>query len=79
MLEHVPQWLGKALRGVRAGTGRLSLTVLLVVVVVTAVVGDSVGYEVGRHFGPRLIARRPRTSRTTPRFHTNHNQGEGNQ
>jgi membrane-associated protein len=47
------------LGGVLAGTGRLSLTVLLVVVVVTAVVGDSVGYEVGRHFGPRLIARRP--------------------
>ena len=47
------------LGGVLAGTGRLSLTVLLVVVVLTAVVGDSVGYEVGRHFGPRLMARRP--------------------
>ena len=23
MLEHVPQWLGKALRGVRAGTDKL--------------------------------------------------------
>ena len=47
------------LGGVLAGTGRLSLTALLVVVVATAVVGDSVGYEVGRHFGPRLLASRP--------------------
>jgi len=47
------------LGGVLAGTGRLSLTLLLVVVIATAVVGDSVGYEVGRHFGPRLLASRP--------------------
>ena len=47
------------LGGVLAGTGRLSLTALLLVVVLTAVVGDSVGYEVGRHFGPRLLASRP--------------------
>ncbi len=25
MLEHVPQWLGKALRGVRAGTDKLTI------------------------------------------------------
>ena len=47
------------LGGVLAGTGRVSLALLLVVVVVSAIVGDSVGYEVGRHFGPRLMARRP--------------------
>ena len=47
------------LGGVLAGTGRLSLTALLVVVLTTAVLGDSVGYEVGRHFGPRLLGSRP--------------------
>ncbi|MCW2608210.1 MAG: associated Golgi protein-related protein [Frankiales bacterium] len=44
------------LGGVLAASGRLSLPVLLVVVVVSAVLGDSVGYEVGRRFGPRLLA-----------------------
>lgn len=46
------------LGGVLAGSDRLSLPLLLVVVVVAAVVGDSVGYEVGRRFGPRLLASR---------------------
>jgi membrane protein DedA with SNARE-associated domain len=41
--------------GVLASQGRLSLPLLLVVVVVSAVVGDSVGYEIGRRFGPRLL------------------------
>jgi membrane-associated protein len=44
--------------GVMASAGDVSLTGLLVLVVVAAVVGDSVGYEVGRHFGPRLLATR---------------------
>lgn len=44
------------LGGVLASTGHLSLPLLLVVVVAAAVVGDSVGYEVGRHFGPRVLA-----------------------
>jgi membrane protein DedA with SNARE-associated domain len=43
------------LGGVLAAAGRLSLTVLLVLVVVAAILGDSVGYEVGRHFGPRIV------------------------
>lgn len=46
------------LGGVLAATGHLSLPVLLVVVVVAAVVGDSVGYEVGRRFGPRVLGSR---------------------
>lgn len=41
--------------GVLASTGRISLPLLLVVVVVAAVAGDSVGYKVGRRFGPRLL------------------------
>lgn len=47
------------LGGVMASTGRLSLTPLLVLVVVAAITGDSVGYEVGKKFGPRLLAARP--------------------
>lgn len=43
------------LGGFLASTGRLSVIVLGVVVVLAAIVGDSVGYEVGRRFGPRLM------------------------
>ncbi len=45
--------------GVLAATGRLQLSLLLVVVVAAAVVGDTVGYEVGRQLGPRVLASRP--------------------
>jgi membrane-associated protein len=41
--------------GVLAAQHRLSLTALCVLVVIAAVVGDTVGYEVGRLFGPRVI------------------------
>ena len=47
------------LGGVLAANGRLSLPVVMVLVVVAAIVGDSVGFEVGRHFGPRVLASRP--------------------
>lgn len=45
--------------GVLAATGRLQLAVLLVLVVVAAILGDTVGYEVGRHLGPRALTSRP--------------------
>jgi membrane protein DedA with SNARE-associated domain len=44
--------------GVLAATGRLQLAVLLPLVVAAAVVGDSVGYEVGRLYGPPLLRTR---------------------
>jgi membrane-associated protein len=47
------------LGGVLAATGRPSLAALLVIVVTAAVAGDSVGFEVGRRLGPRLLAARP--------------------
>jgi membrane-associated protein len=53
--------------GVLAATGRLDLAVLLPLVVVAAVVGDSVGYEVGRLYGPRLLRTRL-LRRHTPRI-----------
>jgi membrane-associated protein len=34
----------------------VDLPLLMAVVVLSAIVGDSVGYEVGRRFGPRLLA-----------------------
>lgn len=46
------------LGGVLAATHRISLAVLLAVVVVAAVTGDSVGYEVGRVLGPRMLKTR---------------------
>jgi membrane protein DedA with SNARE-associated domain len=47
------------LGGVLAGTDRLSLPLLLALVVAAAIVGDTVGYEVGRRYGPRVLASRP--------------------
>lgn len=45
--------------GALAATGQLTLAPLLILVVVAAVVGDSIGYEVGRKLGPRLLTLRP--------------------
>jgi membrane protein DedA with SNARE-associated domain len=41
--------------GAAAKLGHVSLAGVLVVVVVAAIVGDTVGYEVGRHLGPRVL------------------------
>lgn len=53
------------LGGAMAATGRLSLPVLAVLVVVAAVAGDSVGFEVGRRFGPRILASKVLSKHTT--------------
>jgi membrane-associated protein len=47
------------LGGVLASRHEVDLRVMLVLVVVAAVLGDTVGYEVGRHFGERVLATRP--------------------
>lgn len=44
--------------GFLASTGKLSVYVLAVVVVAAAIIGDSVGYEVGRTVGPRVLRTR---------------------
>ncbi len=36
----------------------VDLPLMMLVVVLSAIIGDSVGYEVGRRFGPRLLATR---------------------
>jgi len=43
------------LAGAAAKLGHVSLAGVLAVVIVAAIVGDSVGYEVGRHLGPRIL------------------------
>jgi membrane protein DedA with SNARE-associated domain len=43
------------LGGVLADRGQVSLPVMILVSVVSAIVGDSVGYEVGRHYGTKLL------------------------
>ena len=44
------------LGGVAASRGHVPLPAVLAVVVLAAIVGDSVGYEVGRHAGPRVLS-----------------------
>jgi membrane protein DedA with SNARE-associated domain len=57
----VPGEVAVLLGGVVVATGGASLLPMIVVASVAAVAGDSVGYEVGRRFGGRLLA--------WPRFH----------
>ena len=40
--------------GVLAGLGHVNVVVVAICGIAGAILGDSVGYEVGRHFGPRL-------------------------
>jgi membrane-associated protein len=54
----VPGETAAVLGGVAAGLGHASLPVMILVVVAAAIVGDSVGYQVGRQFGARLLAGR---------------------
>ena len=44
------------LGGVLASRHQLSLVPLVVLVVLCAIVGDTVGYEVGKHYGERVLA-----------------------
>ena len=46
------------LAGASAKLGHVTLAGVLVVVVAAAIVGDTVGYEVGRAVGPRLVENR---------------------
>jgi membrane protein DedA with SNARE-associated domain len=43
------------LGGVAANRGHVSLTAVLAVVIVCAILGDTVGYEIGNRFGPRIL------------------------
>jgi membrane-associated protein len=43
------------LAGAAAKLGHVSRTGVLIVVIVAAIAGDTVGYEIGRHLGPRVL------------------------
>lgn len=51
----VPGETAALLGGVAAQMGHLPLAAVIATVVVAAIAGDTVGYEVGRHLGPRLL------------------------
>jgi membrane-associated protein len=54
----VPGETAAVLGGVTVALGHTTLPAMLLVVVGGAVLGDSIGYEVGRHLGPRLLDHR---------------------
>lgn len=54
----LPGETAAVLGGVIANEGRVSVYWLCAVVVLAAVAGDSVGYEVGRRYGPRILETR---------------------
>ncbi|MEO5610090.1 MAG: DedA family protein [Ornithinibacter sp.] len=55
----IPGETAALLGGVAASMGHAPLAAVILVVLASAILGDSVGYEVGRHFGPRLLSIRP--------------------
>jgi len=59
----LPGETAAVLAGVAANRGHVSLPAVLAVVIVAAIVGDSLGYEVGRHLGVRLLTWRRLDSR----------------
>ncbi|MEO7420893.1 MAG: DedA family protein [Ornithinibacter sp.] len=52
----IPGETAALLGGVAASMGHVPLAAVILVVVGAAILGDSVGYEVGRHLGPRLLS-----------------------
>jgi membrane-associated protein len=52
----LPGETAAVLGGVAASRGHVSVVAVIGVVIAAAIVGDSVGYEVGRILGPRILA-----------------------
>jgi membrane protein DedA with SNARE-associated domain/membrane-associated phospholipid phosphatase len=63
----VPGELAVVLGGVAAGTGGVSLWVMIPAAVVGAILGDSIGYRLGGRMGPALLTR-PRLARVSARL-----------
>jgi membrane-associated protein len=51
----LPGETAAVLGGVIASQGRVQLWLMMVLVLAAAIVGDTVGYEIGRHVGPRIL------------------------
>ena len=54
----IPGETAAVLGGVDASRGHARLWLIVVVVVAAAIIGDSVGYEIGRQVGPRVLRAR---------------------
>ncbi|MHC6595179.1 DedA family protein [Arthrobacter sp. C152] len=55
----IPGETAAVLGGVVASRGEVQLLPMMALVVAAAIIGDSAGYEVGKHLGQRIIASRP--------------------
>lgn len=51
----IPGETAAVLGGVVASRGHVQLWLMMALVVLAAIIGDSVGYEIGKHFGPRVL------------------------
>jgi membrane-associated protein len=51
----IPGETAAVIGGIAASRGHVQLWAMILLVVVAAIAGDSVGYEVGRHFGTRIL------------------------
>ena len=60
----IPGETAAVLAGVDARFGHVNLAVAMAVVVAAAIIGDSTGYEVGRHVGTRVLQTRFLRSRS---------------
>jgi membrane protein DedA with SNARE-associated domain len=47
------------LGGVAASIGHVRYPFILAIVIIGAILGDTVGFEIGKHFGPRVMELRP--------------------
>jgi membrane protein DedA with SNARE-associated domain len=54
----IPGETAAVVGGVIAGKGGFPLPAMIAVVVSAAILGDTVGYEIGKHLGPRLVTRK---------------------
>ena len=55
----IPGETAAVIGGVVASRGNANVVLMGAIVVVAAILGDSVGYEIGKRFGPRLLASKP--------------------
>jgi membrane-associated protein len=55
----IPGETAAVLGGVLASRGSVDVWMMMAVVVVAAIAGDTVGYEIGRHLGTRVLQIRP--------------------
>jgi membrane-associated protein len=60
----LPGETAAVLGGVAASRSHASLPVMLAVVVGAAILGDTIGYEIGRHLGPRILRSRALKNRS---------------